>query len=82
MKSSIIHNLLQHFGHFALTMQLLPVLNKSQPSRVISVASLSHEYGAISFDDMDWKKRKYGTGIEAYGQSKLAVRFMSLIYHV
>ncbi|HTQ20922.1 oxidoreductase [Mycobacterium sp.] len=56
-----------HLGHFALTNLLLPKLS----DRVASVSSMAHWPGRISFDDLNWKKRRYSPWL-AYSQSKLA----------
>ncbi|MGB8390495.1 oxidoreductase [Mycobacterium sp.] len=56
-----------HLGHFALTNLLLPKLS----DRVVTVSSVAHWAGRISFDDLDWKSRRYSPWL-AYSQSKLA----------
>jgi NAD(P)-dependent dehydrogenase (short-subunit alcohol dehydrogenase family) len=56
-----------HLGHFALTNLLLPKLS----DRVVSVSSFAHWPGRISFDDLNWKTRRYSAWL-AYSQSKLA----------
>ncbi|GLE54462.1 oxidoreductase [Mycobacterium montefiorense] len=56
-----------HFGHFALTNQLLPKLT----DRVVTLTSLAHWPGRIDFDDINWKSRRYSAWL-AYSQSKLA----------
>jgi NAD(P)-dependent dehydrogenase (short-subunit alcohol dehydrogenase family) len=56
-----------HLGHFALTNLLLPKLS----DRVVSVSSFAHWPGRISFDDLNWKTRRYSAWL-AYCQSKLA----------
>ncbi|MGD1904214.1 MAG: oxidoreductase [Geitlerinemataceae cyanobacterium] len=60
-----------HFGHFALTGQLLPLLQKTQGSRVVNVSSMAHAWGNLDFSDLSWESRKYDT-MKAYGDSKLA----------
>jgi NAD(P)-dependent dehydrogenase (short-subunit alcohol dehydrogenase family) len=61
-----------HLGYFLLTDQLLELLEKSAPSRIVNVASEAHrQVGGIDFDDPMFDKRSYG-GFAAYGQSKLA----------
>jgi len=59
-------------AHFALTMGLMDVLKNSQPARVVALSSIGHNLADLNFDDLDWKKRSYGTGATAYGASKLA----------
>lgn len=59
-----------YLGHFALTAHLLPLLRKGQNPRVVNVASVAVQNGAINFDDLQ-SERNY-TPMVAYGQSKLA----------
>ncbi len=60
-----------HFGHFALTLQMLDLLDKTPNSRIVNVSSAAHKYGNINFDDLNWEKRKYKAW-SAYGDSKIA----------
>lgn len=60
-----------HLGHFALTAKLLPLLRKTENSRIIVVSSFAHQFGDIDFTDLNWEKRKYSTN-QAYSDSKLA----------
>lgn len=60
-----------HLGHFALTLQLLPLLKNAPESRVVNVSSLAHKRGKLALDDLNWSKRKYST-VQAYCDSKLA----------
>ena len=59
-----------YHGHFALTGLLLPLLEKTTGSRVVSLSSLAHNWSNMRFDDLHfshgYNKRK------AYGQSKFA----------
>mmetsp|Transcript_11294 Transcript_11294/g.28946 ORF Transcript_11294/g.28946 Transcript_11294/m.28946 type:complete len:324 (-) Transcript_11294:111-1082(-) len=60
-----------HLGHFALTNQLLPLLeDPSSSTRIINVSSTAHSFGTINFDDLMGRKG-YQPWV-AYGQSKLA----------
>lgn len=60
-----------HLGHFALTTQLLPLLqNSSSSTRIINVSSSAHTFGTMNFDDLMGRKN-YQPWV-AYGQSKLA----------
>jgi NAD(P)-dependent dehydrogenase (short-subunit alcohol dehydrogenase family) len=59
-----------HLGHFALTGLLLPLLLRTQGSRVVTQSSNMHRIGRIRFDDLQGSTR-YGRW-SAYGQSKLA----------
>jgi NAD(P)-dependent dehydrogenase (short-subunit alcohol dehydrogenase family) len=60
-----------HLGHFALTLQLMPLLLKTGDSRVVNVSSIAHKAGKIDFDDMAWESRSYKT-VQAYSDSKIA----------
>ena len=59
-----------HLGHFALTGRLLPALLRGEASRVVTVSSMAHRSGRISFDDLSGERRYFRWA--AYGQSKLA----------
>jgi NAD(P)-dependent dehydrogenase (short-subunit alcohol dehydrogenase family) len=60
-----------HFGHFALTGHLMPLLKKTRDSRIVATSSVGHRAGNIDFSDINWETRKYNTS-RAYGDSKLA----------
>ena len=60
-----------HLGHFALTGHLMPLLKKTEGSRIVATSSTAHHLGNIDFDDLNWDTRKYNTQ-RAYGDSKLA----------
>ncbi|MGB6408470.1 MAG: oxidoreductase [Planococcus donghaensis] len=65
-----------HLGHFALTALLLPVLEKTPNSRIVTVSSRAHSRGSIDFDNLDGAK-----GYQAkkfYNQSKLANLYFAL----
>jgi NAD(P)-dependent dehydrogenase (short-subunit alcohol dehydrogenase family) len=60
-----------HLGPFVLTQDLLPLLERAAPSRIVNVASDAHR----SVSDMRWDDLQFAKGyssIKAYGQSKLA----------
>ena len=59
-----------HLGHFALTGLLLPALKQSSVARVVTVASLAHRSGRMTWDDLQSEK-KY-VPWDAYNTSKLA----------
>ena len=63
-------------GHFALTMQLLPMLRQSRSPRVVQVSSGAHRIGAIHLDDLQSEKSYSPWG--AYAQSKLAMLMFAL----
>ncbi|CAL5229395.1 g12713 [Coccomyxa viridis] len=61
-----------HFGHFALTKELLPSMKAlGTPARIVVVSSMAHEMGAIDLQDLHYRHRAYSSW-GAYGQSKLA----------
>lgn len=65
-----------HLGHFALTALLLPLLEKTPDSRIVTIGSLAHSRGTIDFDNLDGSK-----GYKAkqfYNQSKLANMLFAL----
>ena len=59
-----------HLGHFALTLQLLPLLEPREGARVVFVTSGAQYFGRIAFDDLQGE-RSYDRW-RAYSQSKLA----------
>lgn len=59
-----------HLGHVALTLDLLPMLERSSDPRVIGVSSELHRAGRIAWDDLQ-SEAGYGM-MRAYAQSKLA----------
>ncbi|WBL26816.1 oxidoreductase [Zunongwangia sp. HGR-M22] len=67
-----------YFGHFLLTGLLIPVLENSFRSRVVSLSSLAHKWGDIRFDNLNAEKgydrRQF------YAQSKLACLIFA--YHL
>lgn len=60
-----------HVGTHLLTRELLPLLRKSAPSRVVVLSSKLHHRGKMVWDDLQFEERKYD-GSVAYNQSKLA----------
>ncbi|HMJ77951.1 MAG TPA: oxidoreductase, partial [Iamia sp.] len=60
-----------HLGPFALTGRLLPLLAAAPAGRVVTVASLAHQWGGIDLDDLTYERRRYVRWL-AYGESKLA----------
>ena len=66
-----------HLGHFALTGALLPLVKATQDSRVVVLSSTAAAGGAMDFEDLQFKKRRYAPW-KAYGQSKLANQLFTL----
>lgn len=59
-----------HLGHFALTGQLLPMLDATKGSRVVTVSSIMHRSGKIDFANLNAESGYDARA--AYAQSKLA----------
>lgn len=59
-----------YLGHFALTAQLLPLLQKGDAPRVINLSSVAARQGAIDFDNLQAERNYRPMAI--YAQSKLA----------
>jgi protochlorophyllide reductase len=60
-----------HLGHMALTLRLLPLLNATPGARVVTVTSIGHRPGRIRLADPNFEHGRYGRW-RAYFQSKLA----------
>ncbi|MDP2308967.1 MAG: SDR family oxidoreductase [Pseudomonadota bacterium] len=60
-----------HLGTFRLTMDLLPLLQKSAPARIVVLSSALHYQGKMVWDDLMYERRPYAA-VAAYNQSKLA----------
>jgi NAD(P)-dependent dehydrogenase (short-subunit alcohol dehydrogenase family) len=59
-----------HLGHFALTGELLPALERSPSGRIVTVSSNEHKGGVLDFDDLQMEHRYSPRG--SYQRSKLA----------
>ena len=59
-----------HLGHFALTLRLMPQLLEATAARVVALGSIAHLRGKIVLDDLQ-RERSYDAW-DAYSQSKLA----------
>lgn len=70
-----------HLGHFALTNHLLPLLNETGDSRVVTLSSLYGKtgYASINWDDLNWEKEYDKT--DAYSQSKFANQLFCMELH-
>ncbi|MGJ8670605.1 MAG: oxidoreductase [Oceanococcus sp.] len=60
-----------HLGHFALTAQVMDLLEAAPAARVVSLASVAHKQGQLPLDDLNFENRSYSKPA-AYAQSKLA----------
>ena len=61
---------LNHLNYFLLTQELLDLLKATPDARVVNVSSEAHRTGRMRWDDLEF--RKGYSGLQAYGQSKLA----------
>lgn len=57
-----------HLGHFVLTLNLMPLLEKGQ-ARIINVSSEAHKTGRIDFEDL--MSEKAYSPMRVYGKAKL-----------
>ena len=57
-------------GHFALTAQLIDLMQGRADARVVTLSSNAHKMGRINFEDLQSRRRYMRWS--AYGQSKLA----------
>jgi NAD(P)-dependent dehydrogenase (short-subunit alcohol dehydrogenase family) len=62
---------INHLGHFALACALMPLVTKTQGSRVVQSTTVPYHKGKIDFDDFDWAERKYKP-MQAYFDSRTA----------
>ncbi|MDD3398241.1 MAG: SDR family NAD(P)-dependent oxidoreductase [Candidatus Methanomethylophilaceae archaeon] len=70
------HWAINHLGHFALTTELLGILESTPGSRVVTQSSIVHDTASIDFDDIEGRRRYCPW--KAYKQSKLATLLFSL----
>jgi NAD(P)-dependent dehydrogenase (short-subunit alcohol dehydrogenase family) len=60
-----------HLGHFALTHELMPLLEKGSGQRIVNLSSRGHHLDQVDFYDPNYRTRAYDKW-KAYGQSKTA----------
>lgn len=60
-----------HLGHLALTLQLLPLIVRTEGSRVVNVSSSAQNFSRLDLDDLQWTKRPFDR-MGSYGASKMA----------
>ena len=68
---------INYFGHFALTLGLLPALTQAGGARVVCLSSSAHQFSPVILQDPDFKFRPYDP-ILAYGQSKTACSLLAV----
>ena len=60
-----------HFGHFALTGELMPLIERGTAKRIVNLSSRGHHFAPVNFDDPHFERRAYDPW-ESYGNSKTA----------
>ncbi len=60
-----------HLGHFALTAELMPLIERGHLKRIVNLSSRGHFMGQVDFDDPHFVRRPYDPWA-SYGQSKTA----------
>lgn len=60
-----------HLGHFALTRELMPLLERGSAPRIVNLSSRGHHLDRVDFYDPNYQNRDYDKW-KAYGQSKTA----------
>lgn len=60
-----------HFGHFALTGELFPLIERGHLKRIVNLSSRGHHFAPVDFDDPHFQHRPYDPWI-SYGHSKTA----------
>ncbi|MCL9998683.1 MAG: SDR family NAD(P)-dependent oxidoreductase [Erythrobacter sp.] len=60
-----------HFGHFALTGELFPLIERGHLKRIVNLSSRGHHFAPVDFDDPHFTQRAYDPWI-SYGHSKTA----------
>ena len=66
-----------HFGHFALTGLLFPLIARTPGSRIVTVSSNAHKGCRLRFDNLNFEDENSYTPMRAYQASKLA----NLLFH-
>lgn len=61
-----------HLAPFLLTRELMPLLGGTPGARVVNIGSSSSDRARFDLEDLDWRRRVW-SGVNAYGQSKLAL---------
>lgn len=60
-----------HFGHFALTAELLPLIEAGSAKRIVNLSSRGHHFAPVNLEDPHFETRAYDPW-ESYGHSKTA----------
>lgn len=68
---------INHLGHMAMSVALLPALQRAKNARVVALSSTGHIRSGIIWDDPTYQTRTYDKW-EAYGQAKSANALFAL----
>lgn len=60
-----------HLGHFALTAELMPLIEAGEAKRIVTLSSRAHHIAGVDMDDPHFERRDYDP-FTAYGRSKTA----------
>jgi len=60
-----------HLGHFALTAELLPLIEAGDAKRIVNLSSRGHHFAPVDLDDPNFTERPYDPW-QSYGHSKTA----------
>ena len=60
-----------HLGHFALTAELMPLIERGALKRIVNLSSRGHHFAPVDFEDPFFEHRPYDPWT-AYGHSKTA----------
>ncbi|WP_379922545.1 SDR family NAD(P)-dependent oxidoreductase [Erythrobacter sp. R86502] len=60
-----------HLGHFAMTAELMPLIERGSAKRIVNLSSRGHHMAPVDFDDPHFTQRPYDPWT-SYGQSKTA----------
>lgn len=63
---------INYLGHFALTGQLMGVIQKTEGARIVNVSSRVYKKGTMDFENFMFSNGQGFTRLAAYGRSKLA----------
>lgn len=66
-----------HLGHMAMTLGLLPALQKAEGARLVALSSIAHARSDVHWDDPHFERHPYQKW-EAYGQAKSANALFAL----
>lgn len=60
-----------HLGHFALTGELFPLIERGTTKRIVNLSSRGHHFAPVDFEDPHFSNRPYDPW-QSYGHSKTA----------